>query len=1112
MKLKATIASIFMFLLMPALLSAQQNPAFIQYPHNHLDWYTIESEYFLVHFQEGNDRPARVISRIAEEVWEEVTEFYGHKADTKISIVLNDREDYSNGAAYFFDNKIEIWLPSLDTPFRGTTDWLRNVITHEFVHIIQIQASLSGSRKRPVTYLQWLSYEDVRRPDVLYGYPSGIISYPFTVVSVPAWFAEGTAQYMTETLHYDHWDAHRDMLLRTRILDGKELGLVEMGHFSSKNSMERELAYNMGFNFTTYLSNRFGAEAVPDITRGLQRTNDIRRAIRSVTGIPGEQVYRDWVDSLRTHYRDFADGISVPERDFVAATGFINMHPAVLPDGKIAYLSNTFFDFPRTALFIIDPENGNKEASINTGQSEHAQFGFMHSCGMYSSPLINRISTGYGFSPDGDRVVYSRIGLNRFGETYNDLHIYDRGTGKSDQLTRDARLYEPTWGPDGKTIAALQQRDGTQNLVLVDAESGGITALTDMIGGEQLFSPAWSPDGKWIYAAKSNQKGRKIVRFLLDGDVTEESILQNEHVDFRDPFVSHDGAHLYFAADFNGKFDIYRLHLETDTMEKLTDVIGGAFMPHTSPNGDLLYSEFTSDGYKIARIRHENLQPTEVRELRQSHQNRLPDLSKNKLNFFDDSDIIPFDPSIYAIADTGRYHFDLPTRIRAGDREFYAYDDTFLSFSFYPVLRFDNYSKEYGSNPSLIKAGNFGDLGRNLLRDTKVGFYMSSREVRERFSIFGGMMFGLASVESETLNDFFRPARLIDLDRDIFFIAEYAGLPFIKRHWSPTLEISLFNLRRNVKGGLEIEEFPCTACLPDTTAIDIAYDIWQAEITLYSKLNRFSLVELGYHYSPYRVSTKTFFSREFNQFLGGSTNRYFIGSTLTAAYILNAYLPHRHGDIAPLGLKGHFRYRYEPNRLLDSFEIRDGTLIPVYNSYKNHSVELDARYGFMALGNRFFQARARFFTYFSNPEEFFFLDYIGGFDGMRSYPFFALGGNTTAFMQLSHHIPLWTGINRQAGQFTLDKVFARLFVESGNGWGGPLGIGDDLKTGVGAELRVSLNSYYLFPTRFFVSGAYGLNKYDLRIPEGFVSAAGRDRVSFGREVLINFGVLFDFEF
>ncbi|MCH8567287.1 MAG: hypothetical protein LAT67_03445 [Balneolales bacterium] len=1097
--------------------AAQQRPAFLSYPHNHLDWYTIESDRFLVHFQEGNDRPARVISRISEEIWDDITSLYDYEPDTPISIVLIDREDYSNGAAYFFDNKIEIWLPSLDTPFRGTNNWLRDVIAHEFTHLVQIQASMSGKRSRPITYVQWLSYENVRRPDVLYGYPSGIISYPFSTVSMPAWFAEGTAQFMRDDLHYDYWDTHRDMMLRTRILDGKELGLVEMGHFQSKNSMERELSYNQGFAFTQYLSNRFGEQVIADITHGLKTTNDIRTSMRRVTGIPGEQLYREWTDSLRTEYRAYAANINPFEAKKVYDLGFINVHPSFTPDGKIAFLSNTFFDFARTQLIVLD-EDGTKRELLDTGNAEQSAGAgsFRHSCGMFSTPLISRIGSGFSFSPDGKTIAYNFIRQNRYGETYNDIYLYDTDSGDTRKLTRDARLSEPSWSPDGSTLAALQTKDGTINLVLVDPETGDIKPLSSFNRSEQLFRPAWSPDGSRIYAAMGAQKGRNIVVFNPDEPDKWDILLMNPELDMRDPFVSPDGKFLYLSVDRNHKFDIYRYNLkEGGNLEQLTDVVGGAFMPHISENGDLLYSEFTSMGYKIRKAPVDSL-------LAHAAANQLavrpafgpplrPDMTTNPLNTFDDMDIEPFDDDIYRIARSEPYSFDLRTRGANQERLFYSYEDTFLNFSFLPAVRFDNYSQEFGRNSSLIRAGNFGDLGRNIIRDTKLGFYMSSREVLERFSIFGGLLVGPASREADTINNFFSPGRLIDLDRDLFFIAEYTGLPFIERHWSPTIEVAFYNLRRNVRDGIDIEEFACTACLPDTTSIDIAYDIWQAEINLYSKINRYSLVQLGWHHSPYRVSTASFFSNEFEQFVPGSTARYFIGNTLTAAYVVDAYLPYRHGDIAPLGFRGHIRYSYEPSRLLDSYEIRDGTLIPVYNTFRNHSVELDARYGFMGPFFRVFQARARLFSYFDNPDEYFFLDYIGGFDGMRSYPFFALGGNRTAFGQVSFYQPLFTNINRQSGRFTLDKVFARFFAETGNGWGGPLDIGDNLKTGIGAELRIAVNSYYLFPSRFFISGAYGLNQFNLRIPDGFVSADQRENVTFGGEVLINFGLLFDFE-
>ncbi|MFQ5570968.1 MAG: hypothetical protein ACE5G0_14915, partial [Rhodothermales bacterium] len=228
---------------------AQVSPSFYDYARPSLHWYSIETEHFNILFHadaegNGNSRTAQVVARIAEDIYQPITSLYGHEPNTRISIILKDYEDYSNGAAYFFDNKIEIWSPALDTPLRGDHNWLRNVITHEFTHMVQVQTTMKAGRGMPFLFFQLLDYEDVRRPDVLYGYPNVLVTYPIPVLNNPAWFAEGTAQYQRAWLDYDHWDTHRDMLLRTRVLAGEELTLAEMGGFYSKTSLMREGVYN----------------------------------------------------------------------------------------------------------------------------------------------------------------------------------------------------------------------------------------------------------------------------------------------------------------------------------------------------------------------------------------------------------------------------------------------------------------------------------------------------------------------------------------------------------------------------------------------------------------------------------------------------------------------------------------------------------------------------------------------------------------------------------------------------------------------------------------------------------------------------------------------------
>ena len=456
--------------------------------------------------------------------------------------------------------------------------------------------------------------------------------------------------------------------------------------------------------------------------------------------------------------------------------------------------------------------------------------------------------------------------------------------------------------------------------------------------------------------------------------------------------------------------------------------------------------------------------------------------------------------------------FELETKNQSDKRVLRPYSETITGFNIFPIVRFDNYTKLNGSNSSLVKAAQFGDLAENLWRDAKLGMFFDARDVTENLNIFGGALFGFGSLPTDGVVDFFSPSRLNKLDRDLFLNIEHRGIPFIKTSWSPTISVELFNITRNVRDGLSIDEIPCTSCLPETSFSDIRFILWEANLFLRSKLNRWSLLEFGLGFSPFSVATDGFFSRELQEFIPGSTNEFFRGTTLSAAYYYELIPPTRHADIAPNGFKGNFTYRYQPSDLLDNFDVEDGQLVPVFNSVQNHSLEFRNRYGFNLSDNETAMITTRGFAYLNDPDDFFFLDYTGGLTGMRSYPFFAVGGNKTAFTRLSYLRPVYQSINKQLGRYSLDKLFAHLFVEAGNGWGGELNIGDNLKYGVGGELRFAFNSSYLFPLKFFMNGTYGLNRFNVELSDDFITGSGSNNVQFGREFLFYFGLTFDFDF
>lgn len=1104
------IASLLGLLAITSPMFGQVSPGNFNYPYNHLNWNTVESNHFLIHYQTGNQESALAISAIAEEIYEPVTSLYKYAPPEKTSIILRDREDISNGAAYFFDNKIDIWLPSLDTPFRGTHAWFSNVIMHEFIHIVQLGASMNRNNKIPAIYLQWLSYEDIRRPDVLYGFPKGIVTLPLSTVRIPTWFAEGTAQYQRENVFHDFWDTHRDMLLRTRILEDTQLDLIEMGTFSSKSSLERELVYNQGFSFTRYLTDRFDEAIVSDITHqsAKQRNGNFNAAIEKVTGVSADTLYSNWLTHKKIEYRAQTDSLSLTRSSLIEAEGSYNLYPAVSKNGeKIAYISDQYEGSGITKLVIKDLSIGSLDifslghsspASLNNKLSKHA---FLYQ----TEKEIGRVRNKFSFSTDGKSIIYTHRDLNPLGELYEDLYLVDLETQQIHQITKNARITDPVWLPGGKEIVAVQQQDGRQNLVIVDSTDGSIRELTNFGLGTSINSPVFNKKTSEIIFSASGDGNRNLYKYSMEtGDV--DFIFKHPNIDFRDPFIDEKSDDIYFSSDKSGIFNIYRLNTDTGLVEQITNVSGGAFMPFLN-NEILFYSEFHHDGYKIAKMNLRYRDGTTFTDF------KSPDLIASdfefSLNNISEEQLL----NVKESDSTGlvSYNYTYNNQPTKYSRLITDYDETTTRLNVLPVIRFDNYSKLNGNNSRLISNLQVGDLGENLWRDVKIGAYLSARDVTESLSLFGGVMLGPGSLSADGTGDFFSPSRLSSLDRDLFFIVDYTGIPFIKKRWSPTISLEFYNTVRNVRNGLVLEEFACTSCLPEQRSIDIRYSIWEASLFLRSKLNRINLIELGASYSPYSVITDTFFSNEFREQIPGSTSEYFRGFSYTAAHVIEFTIPEANADIAPRGFKNELRYRYEPSRLLDNFELDDGVLSPVYFKDNNHSVELNSSVGFKIKNRTTGSIKSRFFSYLNSPEDFFYLDYAGGLSGMRSYPYFALGGQRTLYTRASVLFPLFLDINSQFRAYTIDKIFAHIYYETGNGWGGPLNIGNQLKHGIGAELRLSLNSSYIFPLKFFINSSYGFNQFNVTLPSSFISAEGNNIVEYGNEVLFYFGLTFDFD-
>jgi Tol biopolymer transport system component len=988
--------------------------------HPELEWQTIETKHFLVHFHTGASWTAHEVAKIAESIYGPITKLYDHEPDQRVSLIIRDHDDYSNGAAYFYDNRIEIWASSLDFELRGTHPWLWNVISHEFTHVIQIQTAIKFGRKVPGIYFQWLGYETERRPDVLYGYPNVIVSYPYSGFVVPSWFAEGTAQYNNPTLGYDYWDSHRDMILRMYMIDGNPLGWEEMGVFG-KTSLGNESSYNAGFSIVGYIGQNYGVEKLQEISRHLAAPFrvTIDGAIEATLDKKGEQLYQEWKVEKTNHYMHIKDSLSstLKEGTIIEHDGFGNFYPVFSPDGsKIAYISNKEEDyFSLSSVYLYDLKTKTSKMVV---------------------PLVR---SSLSFSPDGRYLYYAQITRdNPHWSGYSDLYRYDLSTEKEERLTYGLRAFNPKLSSDGKKLVFAFGGDGTLNIGTCDSDGKNISRVTNFRNGDQVYTPVWSNDGKKIAFGYSIEHNQSVA--LIDSNGENYRLLSHSG-DCRNPFFASDSM-LYYSWDRGGIFNIYSLNLKTNIERQETSVLGSAFLPALDKKDNLTYVTYTSSGYKIALV-HKDSSNAPVFVSDYSLVNRS--LSFEQPKRMDESKACAISLSASGnyshVQDTAAY----PSR---------PYRSVFTSFSLIPLLRFDNYTQ----------SGNVLDM-------IKPGLYVSSSEVLNKMDIFGG-----AAINRKWERDLFL---VVDYRGRLPLLYQLGLEPkaSVELYNISRSRHVLFELPEN-PNPLKFETDVTYNLFEFDFSLKQKVFSENCELKLAYSLSRYNQ---NFESWLYLIPDDP---RRSPGVIPATRSTYFIGNTFSAQLKYDGILRTLDKDINPIGRMLSLKYFYEMDKYnpSDSAEYKNGFRIPIYTKYNLHRLELNwTEHIALPLYKQTLTLGVIAAGILGDSVDSFFDYYAGGFVGMRGYPFYAIGGNKSVVLNATYRFPIATELNFRVLQIYFKKLFGSVFCDIGNAWSGETPSIDQWKRDIGFELRLETFSFYAYPTRIFFSSAYGLDRFSRNV-------------------------------
>lgn len=1012
------ITRVFLFLALLASGLAPFAPPAAGYNNPSLEWRTIKTEHFEVHYHEGAEWTAHQVAEVAEEVHGPLCELYGHEPDLPVHFIIKDTDDYANGAAFFYDNKVELWATNLEFGYRGTTQWIRNVVTHEYGHIVSIQAAMKTGRRVPALYFQAISFEDEKRPDVLQGYPKDILTYPLSGVIFPPWYAEGVSQFQTVDKKYDCWDTHRDMILRCGVLEDKMLSYDEMGFFG-KSSMKSEQVYDHGFGLVNFIAGEYGADALGRITQELKSPLRLNAdgAFKKVTGKSGEDLYHEWRAHLRERYEAQEARILEARLDGEALVeaggknGYMNVWPVFSPDGKrIAFLANKGSDYAGTNLYVMN-RDGTEPKLLKAGVSSRPKF-----------------------SADGKRILYSRKHqVDRYGSTVNDVFIYDLDKKKERRITKGARIGDPDFSPDERAIVGVKNSDGTHRIVMVDADGANERVLYAAEKGTQFYGPHFSPDGRELLFGIFYEGTRDIAAVGADGS-NFRYVLQTPN-DERDAAWTRDGGKIVFSSDRTGVFNVYSLDPASGEVAELTNVVGGAFAPDRSRDGALVYSRYSGDGYGIFFV----------------HPSAAP-VGKMDGAAYAVRDVRPFDECAFLKNREGASGAPLALSGGAGYRAVSGGStsatptDGAGAVSAAPGDTVVKYSPTYTS---------FGFYPRVVIWDgtPRFGLNLVSDEILGKQAIFVGGSYGT--------ND------------------EYDGyIGYEIRNFYPTIFADFIVMRELYDEAGTYEEDNSTF----NYDFEIKYDLWQGNLGLKLELSEpYSLVhyhQLAAYWShgEYRVHIEGLEYRDdqFNAFIKGGW-KYYIGNEGIFQWTHRTLAPAVDADINPRGGRQlSFEYLLARDKLFTSGEFEYG-FQPKYtdNNFNRFTVDWREYVGLPYLRH---SLRLRLnASVIDRTVDDFFWTYAGGRDGIRGYTYYSIGGRKTALASLTYRFPIWRNIDEQFLHLYFRDLYGSVFFEAADAWNSGGLKTKGYKHSAGVELRLSLGSFYLYPATFSWVAAYSLD-------------------------------------
>jgi Tol biopolymer transport system component len=560
-----------------AVAAAAPAPASAQYfgrnkvQFDDFDFHILESDHFDWHYYPEEAEAVEDAVRMGERWYERFARTFQHEFEASKPVILYaDHPDFqqtntlsgmisegTGGVTESLKNRVIM-------PLGGSYWDTDHVLGHELVHAFQYNIAQS------------------RRGGGLQG-----------LMQLPLWLVEGMAEYLSV--------GRDDPLTAMWIRDA-----IRRDELPTIRQMTREsrfFPYRFGQALWAYIGGTYGDDAVVQVYRRALRVG-FEGAIQSVLAMPTDTLSVRWKERVAQEYLPLMEGRAAPSESGTlilaesTGSGQDNISPSLSPDGRfIAFLTQK--DLFSYDLFIADARTGEIVRKLSSADADpHID-------------ALRSIDSSGTWSPDSELFAYVA-----FAEGDNQIVIVDSENGEVQRrLGFDdiGAIANPSWSPDGRSIAFSGSVGGMSDLYVLDLETEATTRLTNDKYAD--FQPSWSPDGRSLVFATDRGPETDFERLVFSrfqlalveiatGSVRVLPIFGDvKHIN---PQYSADGSTVYFISDQDGFSNVYGLSLQTGQIRQHTNVVTGV-SGHTysapamsvAADGTLAYAVFDELNFHI---------------------------------------------------------------------------------------------------------------------------------------------------------------------------------------------------------------------------------------------------------------------------------------------------------------------------------------------------------------------------------------------------------------------------------------------------------------------------------------------------------------------------------